>query len=330
MDRSSLYNLMVQAGMKKIQQTGEGFAALCPFHDNNKSPAWNINADTGLWRCWNDYCGAKGNFVTFLIRVARMPYDEAVEYADNVPIVGKLDIEEWRLPAWEKRFEQEQGKFVEEAVLGLYSRCPMYMVQRGFPKSFLKLYDVGWDENGYEHKGRVIGMKRVTFPVRDPYGRLMGFTRRTVGEEWPKYLHDFEKTQTLYLVDRVKKGSVLGVTEGPTDALRARLLAQGSDQIPLSVQERAAFTNMVATLGGGLADNQADLISELQPELVITAFDNDVAGISATKKSLRKLRERGVGNLLCLTFPSHDLGDLDLDKLVDVESQSTYRWLSHH
>jgi DNA primase len=200
------------------------------------------------------------------------------------------------------------------------------MLGRGFSKDFLRRYDIGFDLTGYEHDGVVIGKDRVTFPVRDPRGRLLGFTRRAIdGNSWPKYLHAVPKAFVLYLCERVVKGGVLGLTEGPIDALRARYIRE---QLPPELKGFESFANMTATLGAGLTDGQADLVVEMDPSSVVLANDNDAAGYAGTKKSIKMLRERGIRDIQVCTFPSHDLGDLDVDAHIDVDFVSTFNWLS--
>jgi len=321
--------MMVQASLQKIKPTGEGFSSVCPLHKGER-PTFNINSDSGLWRCWNPDCDRKGNLVQFLSLIVGMPYADAVEYAQNIPVVSSvdIDIDGWKLPDYDKRWASEEPKFMQEAALGLYSKCPVYMLNRGFTKPFLREFDIGWDENGYEHpegSGRVLGAKRVTFPVRDPYGRLLGLTRRTVESDGvPKYLHDFERNKTLYLIHLVKRGGVIGVSEGNPDALMAR---QRAREIPSKAIEYTAMHNMTATLGGSITHDQASLLAMYEPEAVVLGFDNDPPGVSATKKSIKTLREFGFGEILCLRFPSHDLGDLTSEQIVDIDCVSSIEWL---
>lgn len=343
MDRTTLYNLLQRGGAKKITQTGEGFACLCFFHPNHKSPAFNINADTGLWRCWNPNCPSNqnnrngGNLVMFLVKALHMSYSDALSYAKDLPVLSESDPSKWKLPAYDQRWAKSARKFMDEAQLGLYHRCPKYMLDRGFPKDFLREYDIGFDQQGYEHppgSGKVIGKNRVTFPVRDPHGLLLGCTRRAVDDDWPKYLHDFDKTRTLYLLDRVVPGATIGVTEGPIDALRARYVAK---EVGGTGPIFEALANMTATLGSS-GDDQASLVAECRPAVVVLAFDNDFSwdkegeppGVTYTKKWIKLLRSRGVGRIDVLAYPSDDLGELDIEQIVEVDLVPAFRWLTQH
>ncbi len=50
--------------------------ALCPFHEDHK-PSLSLNLINGLWNCFG--CGAKGNAVTFLMRIEHITAKEAYQ-----------------------------------------------------------------------------------------------------------------------------------------------------------------------------------------------------------------------------------------------------------
>lgn len=342
MNAEVLHGLLLQAGAQGIRRTGEGFACICPLHRGAR-PTFNINVDTGLWLCWNPDCTtisglpASGNFVTFLIHVVHMPYDEAQEYAKAIPLQAEdlfATPDRWKLPEWERRHGgQEEVETRPEAILGLYDRCPTYMLTRGFTKPELRDWDIGWDEKGYpdpKHPERILGARRVTFPVRNLRGQLVGFTRRSVNpadDAFAKYIHDFEKTKVLYgghLLNLTARPFIMGVTEGTIDVMMAK---KRGLEIPARALEYEALRNMTGTLGGGLSDDQAAIVAKLFPDVVVLAFDRDAAGLSATRKSIIKLRERGLANIQVMTFPCHDLGELASDQLVDLTVEPSAAWL---
>ena len=105
--------------------------------------------------------------------------------------------------------------------------------------------------------------ERVIFPIRDANGHPVGLGGRILGKEagagsggvdrGPKYLNSpatslFDKSRTLYLVDRAKsairKTGQAVIVEGYTDALMAH---------------QAGFENVVASLGTALTPQQVAL-----------------------------------------------------------------------
>ena len=125
--------------------------------------------------------------------------------------------------------------------------------------------------------------ERVIFPIRDQNGHPVGLGGRILGKEGvdaegrdrgPKYLNSpatplFDKSRTLYLVDRAKtairKTGQAVIVEGYTDALMAH---------------QAGFENVVASLGTALTPGQVALITRYAKRIVL-AYDVDAAGEKA-------------------------------------------------
>ncbi len=123
--------------------------------------------------------------------------------------------------------------------------------------------------------------ERVLFPIRDANGHPVGLGGRILGKEGedgvdrgPKYLNSpatplFDKSRTLYLVDRAKtairKTGQAVIVEGYTDALMAH---------------QAGFENVVASLGTALTPQQVALITRYAKRIAL-AYDVDAAGQKA-------------------------------------------------
>ena len=125
--------------------------------------------------------------------------------------------------------------------------------------------------------------ERVIFPIRDQNGHAVGLGGRILGKEGtgedgidrgPKYLNSpatplFDKSRTLYLIDRakssVRKGGQAVIVEGYTDALMAH---------------QAGFDNVVASLGTALTPQQVALLTRYAKRIAL-AYDVDAAGEKA-------------------------------------------------
>ena len=125
--------------------------------------------------------------------------------------------------------------------------------------------------------------ERVIFPIRDANGHAVGLGGRILGKEGraedgtdhgPKYLNSpatplFDKSRTLYLVDRAKsairKSGQAVIVEGYTDALMAH---------------QGGFDNVVASLGTALTPQQVALITRYAKRIAL-AYDVDAAGEKA-------------------------------------------------
>lgn len=306
MNRDSLRSLLEQAGLKGIEDTANGFAAMCPFHHNTNTPAWGMNED-GLWMCFNPACAESGNLFTFLTRVMHMPAHAASQYIPAQEVTDE-QIHHRLLPYEERGKERDDYEYLPEATLDPYKRCPLYMMSRGFPKHFLREYEVGFDAES----------NRVTFPIRDHRnGKLLGFTRRRVdNDEWPPYLHDYDKSRTIYLLHLVRPGEPILLTEGPVDALKARWLSRFVHDARIA----AAMRNAVSTNGGRFSHSYGVELSRVYNDsAMVLGFDNDDPGVAARETAIRILTENGLARQYVLRFPSEDLGALDRSQLKELD-----------
>ena len=123
--------------------------------------------------------------------------------------------------------------------------------------------------------------ERIIFPIRDQNGHAVGLGGRILGKEGeggvdrgPKYLNSpatplFDKSRTLYLVDRAKsairKTGQAVIVEGYTDAL---------------IAHQSGFENVVASLGTALTPQQVALVTRYAKRIAL-AYDVDAAGEKA-------------------------------------------------
>jgi DNA primase len=116
---------------------------------------------------------------------------------------------------------------------------------------------------------------RITFPVRDPRGRVLGFGARAMGKDakGPKYLNSpegvFKKSSALFGIDRARaaiaRRNRAVVVEGYTDVLA--LHQEGVEE-------------SVAVMGTAITPDQLKLLSGHAEEVVL-AMDADRAGEDA-------------------------------------------------
>ncbi len=151
--------------------------AICPFHlksDGSQEThgSFAMNLSKGLFFCHS--CHSKGNLFTFLRdmgvsrdvieREYRLVIDGACE---NIPT---RDSDPLRPLVFDLMP-------LEEAVLGLMEYCPFDLVDEGFYPATLRHFEVGFDR----------WHDRVTYPLRDLKGKLIGISGRNRGDQKPKY-----------------------------------------------------------------------------------------------------------------------------------------------
>jgi DNA primase len=151
---------------------------------------------------------------------------------------------------------------------------------------------------------------RVTFPVRDPQGRVVSFGARALAEgDVPKYLNGpetpvFSKGSLLFALDLARDGirrthDVL-LMEGYTDVLMAHL---------------NGFDRAVAGMGTAFTSRQATLLARFGEQQKVTlVYDGDAAGRAAAEKTLDVLLETGLDVRIALLPEGRDVDEILLEE----------------
>ncbi|HIZ52220.1 MAG TPA: DNA primase, partial [Candidatus Pseudomonas excrementavium] len=300
----------------KLKKTGKNYSALCPFH-NEKSPSFSVSPDKQFYYCFG--CGAGGNAIGFLMDFERLDFPQAVEELARqagveVPREERSDRRGGNRPS---RQDSPLYPVLENAAAyyrqqlrqhAQRKRAVDYLQQRGLTGQIAKLYDIGFAPPGWNNlmghlatdnteekvlieAGLVVenpdsGKRydrfrdRITFPIRDSRGRVIGFGGRVLGDDKPKYLNSpetpvFHKGRELYgLYEARKQNRQLDdilVVEGYMDVIA---LAQHG------------VTNAVATLGTATSEEHLKRLFRIVNSVVF-CFDGDNAGRQAAWRALQ-------------------------------------------
>jgi DNA primase len=130
---------------------------------------------------------------------------------------------------------------------------------------------------------------RITIPLRDAQGTIVGFSARKIGDEpGPKYVNTaetvlFKKGQMLFGLDasrrRIAKERRVVIVEGQIDALR--MIHHG-------------FDYTVAGQGTAFGESQVRVLLQLGVKQAILMFDGDTAGQEAAIKVGHLLLKEGI------------------------------------
>lgn len=261
----------------------------CPFtghsHGDENASAYMRDDDT-RWFCHG--CKRAGNAVTFLSEYESVPFMEARRWLRDHWGGGFVEPEHGARHEWEQRFmfqnsEQDAPlQYLDESVLDRFrvdweefveydTPDVQYMFNRGFTVETLNKWQIGYDDIS----------KRITIPIRDEDGRLVGFKGRAWWDEaHPKYLSigdkddsnirygfpTYEKSIVVFGLDRVVYTGELILVEGELNAI---------------AMHQKGWTNAVSIAGSYLSPVQAMLIRQYCDKAIIF-FDTDEAGLDAT------------------------------------------------
>jgi DNA primase len=291
-----------------LQQRGQDYWGNCPFHDE-RTPSFKVNPRDKLYYCFG--CEASGDVFRFVEEKEGLDFAAAVEsLAERYGVEPERENEDPR--AEEKRRRRARLWELLERTAKFYERylweapkaekARAYLTERGLGEEVLRRFSVGmapsaWDQvltgsqragfkldelqaAGLVQKGRQGGhydrfRSRITFPIRDQRGRVLGFGARALrADSKPKYLNSpegelYRKSHTLYGIDRAR---------GPIAKARRAIVVEGyTDVLAL---HQAGVEEAVAIMGTAITPEQISMLAGLT-ESVVLALDADRAGADA-------------------------------------------------
>ena len=303
-----------------LKRSGSSYKALCPFHEE-KSPSFIVQRADTHYHCFG--CGAHGDAIAFLMNYQRLGFVEAIEsLADRfgVALERSLQREETGPSKTLLRDALDLASQFYHFLL-LYSEEGLealnYLYERGIDLEFIHRFQVGYAPNyrkavqkflhskgfsdqvlekaglvsisdqGYQ---RDFFYERITFPIRDAMGRVIGFSARQFKEGGfgGKYVNTqetplFKKSHVLfglsYCRRTIMKEKKAMIVEGQIDCLR--LIEQGFDWT-------------VAGQGTAFGEGQAEELVQLGIQTVYLALDADRAGEEAAVKIGDIFQKKGV------------------------------------
>ncbi len=69
---------LIRAHLPSLKRQGRSWVGLCPFHDDS-TPSFVLSPENGLFYCHG--CQAGGDVLTFLMRLKRLTFPEALTEA---------------------------------------------------------------------------------------------------------------------------------------------------------------------------------------------------------------------------------------------------------
>lgn len=304
-------------GYIPLTQRGKNYLCVCPFHDDH-SPSMSVSAEKQIYKCFS--CGETGNVFTFVSKYEGVSFIEAVAivaakcglklsettFNNNFTDVNKTEHEIMDLA--EKFFQNNLKTSFGETAMA-------YLKDRGINNDIIKDFGIGlsldkndalstllFKKNYTKEQLLQLGLvndingnlydtfsRRITFPLYDKDGHIVGFSARIYrGEkDTSKYINSretklFKKGETLYNYhqarDVAKREKEVIVVEGFMDTIRL---------------SNEGVKNVVALQGTAITKNQIQLLKKLRVK-VILCLDNDNAGLLATVNNGELLSKEGI------------------------------------
>ena len=315
-----------------LKKRGANYIGLCPFH-NEKTPSFNVNPARGIFKCFG--CGEGGDSVSFLMKHEHYTYPEALRWlAERYHIhIEETEATPEEKAAQSERdrvfhvnefaqkyfqnllFNDEQGRstglsYFEERCLreDTIRKWGLGYCKDSWDNFCLAAKAEGFSEEDMLAAGLVIKNEntgklydrfrgRVTFPIYNIGGRVLGFSARILSSDKTKAKYVNSPESIIYT-----KGKVLFGLHLAKDAIVKEdlcYLVEGNMDAVMMYQN--GVKNVVATSGTALTEQQTSLIRRYTRNVTVL-YDGDSAGIKATFKAVNIFLEQGL-NVRTVLFP---------------------------
>lgn len=184
-----------------------------------------------------------------------------------------------------------------------------YMEDRGFPYEFCLSVGLMFCSQNVQTKDERIHYtnNRIIIPIKNRDGEIISWQGRDITcKSKIKYLFQpgFKGAEYLYNIDRIEPGKPIILVEGVMDAWG---------------WIRAGFTNVLATWGKKISEQQMQQIHEMNPGTVYMAWDGD-----AWQERLKFVQQYGhLFDVLMVQMGARDADEMEMTELHELYGSAT-------
>lgn len=299
----------------QLKRAGRSFKGLSPF-SGERTPSFFVSPDKHIW---HDFSTSKGGDVfAFVMEVEGMDFRQALEHLARK---AGVDLSMYQNKGSQQIAERKKrlfaandlaAKYYQQSLLSNHHALEYVFRKRKLSKQIVQEFRIGYaptvgdalvqfllkkgfskseisDAGLTNQYGGDMFRGRMTVPLMDSTGQVIGFTARIIADDpkAPKYLNT---SQTL-LYD--KSRHVFGLSQAK-EAIRKcdySVIVEGNLDVVSSHQ--VGIAQVVATAGTAMTEHHLRALSRLSGNIRLS-FDGDRAGIAATERSIPIAQEVGV------------------------------------
>lgn len=278
------------SGVEIMNEVDSDYIIFCPFHNNSRTPAGEIDKNTGMFFCFS--CHHVCDLNEFVMHFTGRSYFESARF-----IKSKESGSNIMMDVQQKLEEKVEYEPFDELLIKRLNiqaldspRAMSYFLGRRITEESVQKFSLGYSDK----------RDMVTIPVAAPDGMSVGFVGRSVEGKDFKNTPGLPKSKVLFNLHRVKYSKHVYVVESSFDVIRL-------DQVGMPA---------VATLGSSISSKQLELLRQYFSEIKLIA-DNDEAGNNMASKLLERLPGRV--EIIQLDKKYKDIGDMDDESIKNLE-----------
>lgn len=306
----------------RLKKIGREYLTKCPWH-NDTNPSLTINDDKNICFCF--VCKGGSDSIAFIQQKFGLSFAEAVER-----IAGKHSIEfltEDEDPEVTRRerlkrqlaineLQKSQETFRQNLKDPKAARIRQILLDRNIQPDTAREFGIGFANAGFF-------ASRITVPIYDHIGSLVGFTARaTLEDQNPKYKNSsasdvFDKSKIVFNEHRalpaIREADSVIFVEGHFDVIS---------------MHQAGIRNVVAMQGTGAPDINVIKRLASRTKRFILCYDADDGGMKATEQFLKIAGPMACRGELTITVASMPHG-MDPDQCVNDPSIDLYNIIAN-
>ena len=288
--KEQIKRVLTGSGVTVESELDADFMIFCSFHNNHRTPAGEVQKDSGMFFCFS--CQKSADLIELVMHTSGRTYFESARFIKSKESEGNLEQDINKALYQKPEFVLFDELILKRLYNNLVSsdRAKDYFRYRKIELSSWSKFSLGYSEK----------QDMVTVPVHSPDGMPIGFVGRSIEGKEFKNTPGLPKSKTLFNLNRVKMLDSVYVVESSFDAIRL-------DQVGLSA---------VATLGANVSNTQIELLQKYFNNIIVIA-DNDEAGGNMKSKIVEKLGSRV--SVIKLDKQYKDIGDMDDKSIKELD-----------
>ena len=321
----------------ELKRAGRNLKGHSPW-GTDRTPSFMVSPEKGIWHDFSSNKG--GDIFTFVMEMEGLTFREALE-----KLAQQAGVELKRYSGGDKKLAAHKARLYEvlELAAKYYqycltknkSVCNYVFYKRNMNKKTVETFRIGYapssgralvdflTKRGFTKKemedagllnrfGGDLFKARMTIPLMDVGGRIIGFTARILTDDKnsPKYLNTPETI--LYNKGR----HIFGLSQAKDAIRRSEFVVVVEGNMDVISSHQAGVQEAVATAGTAMTENHLKSFGRMTNDIRL-AYDGDEAGVRAAERAVQMASKFGI--YLSVVDDYH--GCKDADELIQKDPQ---------